>query len=125
MAQRLPEAELQLLRAQADAPHDLRVLKLLALVRFKLGRLAEARQIYREAAQIAPEDAAIRLNLGLIALKLDWFDEAVTELETTGAPASDDRRAWSYLGYACARTGARGKRRLLSGVRVSMSWPRR
>jgi len=54
MAQRLPEAELQLLRAQADAPHDLRVLKLLALVRFKLGRLAEARQIYREAAQIAP-----------------------------------------------------------------------
>ena len=109
MAQRLPEAELQLLRAQADAPHDLRVLKLLALVRFKLGRLAEARQIYREAAQIAPEDAAIRLNLGLIALKLDWFDEAVTELETTVRLHPDDRRAWSYLGYACARTGARGQ----------------
>jgi len=109
MAQRLPEAELQLLRAQADAPHDLRVLKLLALVRFKLGRLAEARQIYREAAQIAPDDAAIRLNLGLIALKLDWFDEAVTELETTVRLHPDDRRAWSYLGYACARTGARGQ----------------
>jgi len=109
MAQRLPEAELQLLRAQADAPHDLRVLKLLALVRFKLGRLAEARQIYREAAQIAPEDAAIRLNLGLIALKLDWFDEAVTELETTVRLHPDDRRAWSYLGNACARTGARGQ----------------
>jgi predicted Zn-dependent protease len=109
MAQRLPEAELQLLRAQADAPHDLRVLKLLALVRFKLGRMAEARQIYREAAQIAPEDAAIRLNLGLIALKLDWFDEAVTELETAVRLHPDDRRAWSYLGYACARTGARGQ----------------
>ena len=109
VAQRLPEAELELLRAQADAPHDLRVLKLLALVRFKLGRLAEARQIYREAAQIAPEDAAIRLNLGLIALKLDWFDEAVTELETTVRLRPDDRRAWSYLGYACARTGARAQ----------------
>ncbi|MGC9985409.1 MAG: tetratricopeptide repeat protein [Polyangia bacterium] len=109
VAQRLPEAELELLRAQADAPHDLRVLKLLALVRFKLGRLAEARQIYREAAQIAPEDAAIRLNLGLIALKLDWFDEAVAELETTVRLRPDDRRAWSYLGYACARTGARGQ----------------
>jgi len=59
----LPEAELQLLRAQAGRTPRLRVLKLLALVRFKLGRLAEARQIYREAAQIAPEDAAIRLNL--------------------------------------------------------------
>ncbi len=109
VAQRLPEAELELLRAQADAPHDLRVLKLLALVRFKLGRLAEARQIYREAAQIAPEDAAIRLNLGLIALKLDWFDEAVTELETTVRLRPEDRRAWSYLGYACARTGARAQ----------------
>jgi tetratricopeptide (TPR) repeat protein len=109
VAQRLPEAELQLLRAQADAPHDLRVLKLLALVRFKLGRLAEARQIYREAAQIAPDDAAVRLNLGLIALKLDWFDEAVTELETTVRLRPDDRRAWSYLGYACARTGARAQ----------------
>ena len=109
VAQRLPEAELELLRAQADAPHDLRVLKLLALVRFKLGRLSEARQIYREAAQIAPDDAAIRLNLGLIALKLDWFDEAVTELETTVRLRPDDRRAWSYLGYACARTGARGQ----------------
>ena len=109
VAQRLPEAELELLRAQASAPHDLRVLKLLALVRFKLGRLAEARQIYREAAQIAPEDAAIRLNLGLIALKLDWFDEAVTELETTVRLRPEDRRAWSYLGYACARTGARAQ----------------
>ena len=108
-AQRLPEAELELLRAQADAPHDLRVLKLLALVRFKLGRLSEARQIYREATQIAPDDAAIRLNLGLIALKLDWFHEAVTELDATVRLRPDDRRAWSYLGYACARTGAHGQ----------------
>jgi hypothetical protein len=109
VAQRLPEAELELLRAQAVAPRDLRVLKLLALVRFKLGRLAEARQIYREAVQVAPDDAAIRLNLGLIALKLDWFEEAVAELETTVHLRPDDRRAWSYLGYACARTGARGQ----------------
>lgn len=108
-AQRLPEAELELLRAQAEAPQDLRVLKLLALVRFKLGRLAEARQIYREAVRIAPEDAAIRLNLGLIALKLDWFEEAVTELENAVHLRPDDRRAWSYLGYACARTGARAQ----------------
>jgi len=69
-AQRLPEAEAELLGAQRVSPRDLRVLKLLALVRFKLGRLAEAGQIYREAAQVAPEDPAVRLNLGLIALKL-------------------------------------------------------
>jgi uncharacterized protein (AIM24 family) len=108
-AHRLPEAELELLRAQAEAPQDLRVLKLLALVRFKLGRLTEARQTYREAVLVAPEDAAIRLNLGLIALKLDWFEEAVTELETAVHLRPDDRRVWSYLGYACARTGARAQ----------------
>ena len=38
-AQRLPEAEAELLGAYRVSPHDLRVLKLLALVRFKLGRL--------------------------------------------------------------------------------------
>ena len=59
----------------------MRVLKLLALVRFKLGRLTEARQVYREASDIAPEDYAVRLNLGLIALKMEFFSEAALELE--------------------------------------------
>lgn len=78
-AQRLPEAESELLVAQGLSPRDLRVLKLLALVRFKLGRLAESRQVYREASEVAPDDPTIRLNLGLIALKLDSFAEAALE----------------------------------------------
>src|SRR6185369_16864711 len=81
-AQRLPEGELEILKALALSPRDLRALKLLALVRFKLGRLAEAREVYRTAHEVAPEDAAVRLNLGLIALKLDWFEEAISELES-------------------------------------------
>jgi hypothetical protein len=103
-APRLPEAEAELLGAQRVSPHDLRVLKLLALVRFKLGRLAEAGQVYREAAQVAPEDPAVRLNLGLIALKLESFAEAARELEAAVRSQPDDRRAWSYLGYAYARS---------------------
>jgi uncharacterized protein (AIM24 family) len=102
-AQRLPEAELELVDAQQVSPNDLRVLKLLALVRFKLGRLAEARQVYQQAAEVAVEDPAIRLNLGLIALKLDSFAEAARELEAAVHLRPDDRRAWSYLGYAYAR----------------------
>jgi tetratricopeptide (TPR) repeat protein len=105
-AQRLPEAEAELLGAQRISPQDLRVLKLLALVRFKLGRLAEAGQVYREAAAVAPEDPTVRLNLGLIALKLESFAEAAQELEAAVRALPDDRRAWSYLGYAYARNAS-------------------
>jgi hypothetical protein len=105
-AQRLPEAENELLTAQRSSPRDLRVLKLLALVRFKLGRLAESRQVYREAAEVAPEDPAVRLNLGLIALKLESFGEAAQELESAVHLQPDNRRAWSYLGYAYAKSSS-------------------
>lgn len=108
-AQRLPEGELEILKGLALSPRDLRALKLLALVRFKLGRLAEAREVYRTAHEVAPEDAAVRLNLGLIALKMDWFEEAISELESATRLAPEDQRAWSYLGYAYARTGAKAR----------------
>lgn len=103
-AQRLPEAEALLVAARRGDAADLRILKLLALVRFKLGRLAEAREVYREAAVAAPDDPTIRLNLGLIALKLESFPEASAELEATVRLQPDDRRAWSYLGYAYAKS---------------------
>jgi tetratricopeptide (TPR) repeat protein/uncharacterized protein (AIM24 family) len=105
-AKRLPEAEALLVAAKRSSVHDLRVLKLLALVRFKLGRLAESREIYREAAEVAPDDAMVRLNLGLIALKLESFAEAAEELEATVRLQPDDRRAWSYLGYAYAKNAS-------------------
>ena len=105
-AQQLAEAEAELERAQKTSPRDLRVLKLLALVRFKLGHLAEARQVYREACEVAPEDPTVRLNLGLIALKLESFSEAAVELESAVRLQPDDRRAWSYLGYAYARSSS-------------------
>ena len=105
-AQRLPEAETELLVARRQSPRDLRVLKLLALVRFKLGRLAEAGAVYREAAEVAPDDPAVRLNLGLIALKLESFAEAAQELEAAVRSQPDDRRTWSYLGYAYARSAS-------------------
>jgi tetratricopeptide (TPR) repeat protein len=105
-AQQLAEAEAELAQAQKTSPRDLRVLKLLALVRFKLGHLAEARQVYLEACEVAPEDPTVRLNLGLIALKLELFSEAAVELESAVRLQPDDRRAWSYLGYAYARSSS-------------------
>lgn len=104
-SRRLPEAETEIAQALAHAPHDLRALKLLALVRFKLGRLAEARETYQTVVRAAPDDPGVRRSLGLVALKLEWFHEAVGELEAAARLEPGDRRVWSYLGYAYARVG--------------------
>ena len=108
-ARRFREAEVEVLRALSIAPSDLRALKLLGLVRFKLGRLEEARAVCREIAATLPRDAGIRLKLGLIALKLDRIDESVQELEMAARLAPDDLRTWSYLGFAHARRGERAR----------------
>jgi hypothetical protein len=105
-ARRLPEGELAILRALEADPRDLRALKLLALVRYRLGRVAEARQTFRTAREAAPDDAGVRLGLGLVALKMEWFDEAVAELEMATRLGPSDTRAWNYLGYAYSRSGS-------------------
>lgn len=108
-ARRFREAEVEVLRALSITPSDLRGLKLLALVRFKLGRLEEARALCREIASALPRDAGVRLKLGLIALKLDHLDESVQELELATRLAPDDLRPWNYLGFAYARRGERAR----------------
>jgi len=102
---RFREAEVEILRALSSVPSDGRALNLLALVRFKQGRLEEARATYREITATNPDDATARLNLGLLALKLERFDEAVAELERATRLAPADPRAASYLGYAYAKRG--------------------
>lgn len=102
-----PEAEAEALRALAVAPSDVRALKLLALVRFKLGRLEEARSACRQILAVVPRDAATRLNLGLIALRLERVDEAVEELTLAARLAPHDTKAWSYLGHAHLQRGER------------------
>jgi hypothetical protein len=103
--QRFDEAEAEVLRALERVPAEPRALNLLALVRFKLGRLDEARATYREIAVRTPDDPAVRRNLGLLALKAERLDEAVAELELAARLAPDDQRSWSYLGFAYTRSG--------------------
>jgi len=104
-AKRFGEAEGEILRALSDAPKNVQALNLLALVRYKLGRLEEAHATYREIAGASPQDAHARRNLGLIALKLGHVDEALPELEMAVRLTPGDERAWSYLGYAYAKKG--------------------
>jgi tetratricopeptide (TPR) repeat protein len=100
---RLADAEQEIAKALEGDSDDLQALKLLALVRFRLGRLEEAGEAYRKVTAAAPGDAAARMNLGLIALKLERFEEAAAELETALRLRPDDQRAQSYLSYALGR----------------------
>jgi len=104
-ARKLDEAEGEILRALAGLPTDPKALNLLALVRYKLGRLEDAHSTYREIAGATPQDAGARRNLGLLALKLGRLDEALPELEMAVRIAPGDERAWSYLGYTYAKKG--------------------
>lgn len=104
-AKRFDEAEGEILRALSSAPKNVKALNLLALVRYKLGKLEDAHATYREIAGTAPQDAHARRNLGLIALKLGRVDEALPELEMAVRLVPGDDRAWSYLGYAYAKKG--------------------
>jgi uncharacterized protein (AIM24 family) len=99
------QAEVELLRALSTTPTDVRALNLLALVRFKLGKLEEARTTYREIADLLPGDAGIQRNFGLVSLKMERYEDAVAALERATRLAPDDKRAWSYLGYALVKNG--------------------
>ena len=99
------EAEGELLRALSASPSDPKALTLLALVRFKLGRLEDAHATYRQIAGVAPHDAGARRNMGLLSLKLGRLDEALPDLEMAVRIAPGDTRAWSYLGYVYAKKG--------------------
>lgn len=104
-ARRLEEAEVEVLRALSVQPGERRALNLLALVRFKLGRIEESHEAYREIAMLAPDDPGVRLNMGLLALKLERFAEAIESLELAGKLQPADLRVWSYLGFAYSRMG--------------------
>jgi tetratricopeptide (TPR) repeat protein len=99
------EAEGEILRALSAVPADPKALTLLALVRFKLGRLEEAHATYREIAGVAPHDGGARRNMGLLSLKLGRIDQALPDLEMAVRIAPGDARAWSYLGYVYAKQG--------------------
>ncbi|HEY2901604.1 MAG TPA: tetratricopeptide repeat protein [Polyangia bacterium] len=99
------QAEVEILRALSTTHNDVRALNLLALVRFKLGKLDEARATYREIAALQPADANIQRNFGLVSLKMERYDDAVAALERATRLAPEDLKAWSYLGYALAKSG--------------------
>ena len=86
-------------------PDSARVLALLGLAHFRAGEFADARPIYEDLVERAPTDASHRLNLGLVYLKLNDAEHAISSLEASRALDPSQGRAVSYLGLAYARAG--------------------
>jgi len=91
--------------ALALEPDNPRVLALLGLSHFRANAFADARAIYEQLVERAPNDASHRLNLGLVYLKLNDAERAIAALETSRALDPSQGRAVSYLGLAYARAG--------------------
>jgi tetratricopeptide (TPR) repeat protein len=91
--------------ALALEPENPRVLALLGLSHFRANAFTEARAIYEQLVERAPNDASHRLNLGLVYLKLNDAEHAIAALETSRALDPSQGRAVSYLGLAYARAG--------------------
>jgi hypothetical protein len=106
---RLPEAESELQEALRLAPDDLRAWRLLARVRLRLGRLADARVAFAAIAARTPDDGEARLQLGIVALKAEDFAAAAVELEAAVRLRPADARAQQCLAYAWTRQGRVGQ----------------
>jgi len=91
--------------ALAVEPDNPRVLALLGLSHFRANAFGDARLIYEQLVDRAPTDASHRLNLGLVYLKLNDAERAITALEASRALDPSQGRAVSYLGLAYARAG--------------------
>ncbi|MSP17805.1 MAG: tetratricopeptide repeat protein, partial [Myxococcales bacterium] len=104
-ADRVLEARRELEQARAIRPGDPRILNLLGLTYFRLGMYPEASAIYRGLVAKSPRDASLRINLGLVHLKLGAVDEALVCLEEASALDPEHQRAAAYLGLALARKG--------------------
>jgi Tfp pilus assembly protein PilF len=102
---RLDLAQASFREALAHEPDNARVLALLGLTYFRGQQFAEAQPIYEALVERAPTDASHRLNLGLVYLKVNEHDKAITSLEASRALDPGQGRAVNYLGLAYARAG--------------------
>lgn len=104
-ADRVDEARSELERARELRPGDARILNLLGLAYFRLGQYHDAHRIYADLVKRQPEDASMRLNLGLVHLKMGRVDEAIVELVRARDLDPSQARTVGYLGLAYARKG--------------------
>lgn len=102
---RLAEAKEELESALAIDAESVRAQALYGLTLFRSGAFEQALPIYEKLTEIASDDAAYHLNLGLVRLKLADAEGAVVALERSRDLDPSQGRAVNYLGLAYARGG--------------------
>jgi uncharacterized protein (AIM24 family) len=110
-ADRLTDAEREIASALTIRQTDLRARNLRGLFLFRASRYEEARAVYIELSQAHPNDAALRLNLGLVELRMGRHAEAAVNLRRVIVAEPDNLRAQGYLGLALMRSGDLGAAR--------------
>ena len=98
-------------RACAFGRKTLRARNLRGLFLFRAARYDEALAVYLELCATYPNDAALRLNLGLVELRMGRHAEAAENLKRVVAAEPDNARAQGYLGLALMRAGELGQAR--------------
>lgn len=110
-ADRVEEARAELEQALKLKAGDGKILNLLGLCYFRLGQYGDAMTIYVDLVGRSPQDASLRLNLGLVHLKIGKVEDAITELEKARELDPSQQRTIGYLGLAYARKGEYAKAR--------------
>jgi Flp pilus assembly protein TadD/uncharacterized protein (AIM24 family) len=108
-ADRVEEARAELEQALALKAGDGKILNLLGLCYFRLGQYGDAMTIYVDLVGRTPNDPSLRLNLGLVHLKIGKVEDAISELEKARELDPSQQRTIGYLGLAYARKGEYAK----------------
>lgn len=120
---RVVEAKEELERALSVRPRDAQGTDLLAGVYFRLGVYPTAIGLWRGLVREFPDDAVLRVNLGLALFKTGQPEEARRHLEHALSLEPKHERAWGYLGLTLWRLGKLDEAReaFLRGGQVSMA----
>jgi uncharacterized protein (AIM24 family) len=104
-AGQLEGADREIEAALTVSRDDVRARNLRGLWLFRGTRYDEAEKLYLELCAKWPEDAGLRLNLGLVQLRMGKFSDAAAHLKRVVAAEPENGRAQGYLGLALMRLG--------------------
>ncbi|MBS2030942.1 MAG: tetratricopeptide repeat protein [Deltaproteobacteria bacterium] len=101
----LDGARVVLERAISAQPKNQKLQSLLGMACFKLGHLDRAAELYELLVRENPVEPTLRVNLGLVYLKMANVPLAIREFQAGVDLAPEHKKAHNYLGLALAQAG--------------------
>lgn len=109
-------------RAISQQPKNQKVQSLLGMACFKLGHHERAAELYELLVRENPVEPTLRVNLGLVYLKMNNLPLAIREFQAGVDLAPEHKKAHNYLGLALAQAGefAAAREAFISAGSVAM-----